>query len=422
MHRPNRILLQTTIAATENDWHIGRFSLLRGHLYSLRDADGDPLFDITASDRDPTGAPDSIPSRLDQSSFDHPWLFAVDVGDGLDRADCAVITRFRRRGGELLVARGHMDLGSSVRTLGGAGAAHFFHSKNPAPDPSRCCIDDTVTIDISSPNYHSGANGDSQHIEVMPSTHPMLSDPGSPTGAIRSTHRRFNLAMAFEPSGQWGRPSPNRPSTTSPTTTGIPRRARRVSSATPPARPCRNSAGAWRSIHLYMRRHLAGRRHGRPDATPPARRPSSIRPAPRRSRLMNLKPMHSDSPTPRWIEWSNLSLGIVLAISPWLAPDSNTTIIWNALISGSLIACIAANSLEESDSIGERANIALGLWLMLAPGLLAFSNQNGPTWICVLIGFAVTGLSGHQLSILKRLSATAPQHAGRATSPPRHNE
>jgi hypothetical protein len=36
--KPIRILLQTTIPTIEDDWSIGRFSLLAGHLASLTDA------------------------------------------------------------------------------------------------------------------------------------------------------------------------------------------------------------------------------------------------------------------------------------------------------------------------------------------------------------------------------------------------
>src|ERR1700761_4971890 len=125
MGEPTKILLQTTIPFTEDDWHIGRFSLLAEHLASL------PGIEVTARDRDPPGAPDSVLSRLDTSDFDQLWLFAVDVGDGLTTEDCAAISRFRHRGGGLMVTRDHMDLGSSVCTLGGVGDAHFFHSKNP---------------------------------------------------------------------------------------------------------------------------------------------------------------------------------------------------------------------------------------------------------------------------------------------------
>lgn len=233
MNPPIRILLQTTIPTTEDDWHIGRFGLLRDYLAGLRDADDAPLFEVSARDRDPLGAPDSVLSQLDRFSFDEMWLFAVDTGDGLTAEDCAAISRFRQRGGGLLVTRDHMDLGSSVCTLGGVGAAHFFHSKNPEPDPARHCIDDTETSDILWPNYHSGANGDFQHIRISEPRHPLLADPDSPDGAVHclpahphegavgkpaddptarviATGRssvsgvEFNLAVAFEPSPDGG--------------------------------------------------------------------------------------------------------------------------------------------------------------------------------------------------------------------------
>ncbi|UPG95163.1 hypothetical protein [Luteibacter aegosomatissinici] len=228
-----RILLQSTIPPTDDDWHIGRFSLLKETLSSMEGADGQPLFEVTARDRDPVGAPDSVLSRLDTSDYDQLWLFAVDVGDGLAPEDCEAIGRFRERGGGMLVARDHMDLGSSVCTLGGVGAAHFFHSKNPDPDTSRHQNDDTITTSIQWPNYHSGANGDYQTIEPVLPLHPVLHDPDAPDGALRFlpahphegavgqpagdstariiatgrselTGRTFNIAVAFEPHGRTG--------------------------------------------------------------------------------------------------------------------------------------------------------------------------------------------------------------------------
>jgi hypothetical protein len=233
MSQPCKILLQTTIPTVIDDWHIGRFSLLRDYLAGLRDIAGTPLFEVTARDRDPPGAPDSVLSQLDTSSFDEMWLFAVDTGDGLTEEDCVAISRFRQRGGGLLVTRDHMDLGCSVCTLGGVGAAHFFHSKNPDPDPARRRIDDTVTSDILWPNYHSGANGDFQPIRVSEPLHPVLTDPDSPDGAVHCLPAHphegavgkpandpsarviatghstvsgveFNLIVAFEPSADGG--------------------------------------------------------------------------------------------------------------------------------------------------------------------------------------------------------------------------
>lgn len=233
MTKPIPILLQTTIRTIEDDWHVGRFSLLRRFLAGLNADDGTPLFSVSARDRVPPGQPDPILSTLDKSDYKELWLFAVDTGDGLTHQDCAGISRFRQRGGGLLVARDHMDLGSSVCALGGVGAAHYFHSKNPEPDPTRHRIDDPYTREILWPNYHSGANGDYQEIQAAGAPHPVLFDPSAPSGLIRylpahphegavgapandptarviATGRSrvtgvtFNIAVAFEPSDAGG--------------------------------------------------------------------------------------------------------------------------------------------------------------------------------------------------------------------------
>src|SRR6058998_2701773 len=150
MKRPIRILLQTTIPETKDDWHIGRFSLLRDHLASLQDEAGNGLCQVTVRNRESDGGTDDpVLSTLDRSDFDELWLFAVDIGDGLTAVDCRGITRFRQRGGGVLATRDHQDLGSSLCTLGGVGRAHFFHTRNPDPDKSRRTIDDSATRSIS---------------------------------------------------------------------------------------------------------------------------------------------------------------------------------------------------------------------------------------------------------------------------------
>jgi hypothetical protein len=177
-----KILLQTTIPTVEDDWNIGRFSLLAAHLATLTGSDGAKLFNVVARDRDPLDGDDSVLSTLHDSDFDEMWLFAVDVGRGLTEADCAGVSKFRKRGGGLMVTRDHMDLGSSVCSLGGVGAAHFFHTKNLDPDESRRAIDDPYTTYILWPNYHSGANGDFQTIQVVEPPHPVLLDLEQPGG------------------------------------------------------------------------------------------------------------------------------------------------------------------------------------------------------------------------------------------------
>lgn len=232
MTKPTNVLLQTTIEPTANDWHIGRFSMLREYLASLTAPDGSRLFRVTARDRDRVGGPDSVLSALDRSDFDELWLFAVDTGEGLDDADRAGILRFRARGGAVMITRDHMDLGCSICALGPIGAAHVFHTHNhdgPVPPP-----DDRGTPYIHWPNFHSGANGDYQRVEAELPLHPVMRDDESETGAVMylpahphegavvapqsapfarviatgkslASGNRFNIAVAFERSATGGR-------------------------------------------------------------------------------------------------------------------------------------------------------------------------------------------------------------------------
>jgi hypothetical protein len=228
MKSPIRILLQTTIPATEDDWHVGRFSLLAEHLRGLKDEEGRPLCEVTTRDRVTNAdGDDEVLSRLDGADFDELWLFAVDTGDGLTAADCQGITRFRQRGGGIMSTRDHQDLGSSLCTLGGIGRAHFFHSKHQDPDESRRARDDRETENIDWPNYHSGSNGDYQTVTSAEPLHELLRNPASPSGRVEYfpahpheggigvpedesrarviatgvsgvTKRPFNLVVAFE--------------------------------------------------------------------------------------------------------------------------------------------------------------------------------------------------------------------------------
>lgn len=201
MQAPIRILLQTTIADTADDWHIGRFSLLQDFLGSQTDEEGAPLFEVTARDRH--GADnDPVLSNLASSDFDELWLFAVDAGDGIPAPDCEGISRFRERGGGLLVTRDHQDLGSSVCNLGGVGRAHFFHSTNPEPDESRRVPDDKETKTISWPNYHSGRNGDFQRISVVAPVHELLRNTASVSGVIEFLPAHPHEGAVGVPSGE----------------------------------------------------------------------------------------------------------------------------------------------------------------------------------------------------------------------------
>lgn len=223
-----KILLQTTIPTIEDDWNVGRFSLLHNYLAQLKDVAGNNLCEVTARDRETDeNGDDPVLSQLDNTDFDELWLIAVDTGDGLTETDCRGISRFRQRGGGILSTRDHNDLGSSLCTLGGVGRAHFFHSRHQDPDVSRRVRDDEGAPDISWPNYHSGNNGDYQKVKVVDPIHALMRSDDNASGVVeyfpahpheggvgvpeaeehvrvvakgvsRTTGREFNLVVAFD--------------------------------------------------------------------------------------------------------------------------------------------------------------------------------------------------------------------------------
>lgn len=172
-----RILLQTTIAYAEDDWHVGRFSLLAEHLAAAG-------HQVTARDREPdSSGNDPVLAGLSRDAFDELWLMGVDNGDGLGSEDVKGILRFRDAGGGILTARDHADLGSCIRNLASLGVVNHFHSYNPET-PDRCVQDDRDNPDLGYPNYHSGSNGAYQNIELLDPVHELFRSDRAPNGVI----------------------------------------------------------------------------------------------------------------------------------------------------------------------------------------------------------------------------------------------
>jgi hypothetical protein len=160
----SRILLQTTITESPDDWDISRFSLLADELRAAG-------HNVSARNRVSSDDADPVLSRLDEMEYDQLWLMAVDLGDGLTAADAYALRRFRENGGGVLTARDHQDLGCCLNRLGSLGVVNEFHDRSV--DPSTMC-DDRDTPAISWPNYHSGANGDYQPVLIDGPAHELL--------------------------------------------------------------------------------------------------------------------------------------------------------------------------------------------------------------------------------------------------------
>jgi hypothetical protein len=181
--RPIRLLLQTTIPRADDDWHVGRFSMLCDHLAGWRGADGGAVCEVTARDR-AGAADDPVLSHLADMAFDELWLFAVDTGQGLTPREREALFEFHARGGGILTARDHQDLGASLCGIPCLGPLEHFHCLQPESEEARRQPDDG-NARISWPNYHSGWNGDLQSIVATSPAHPLLFRDGrSPAGGI----------------------------------------------------------------------------------------------------------------------------------------------------------------------------------------------------------------------------------------------
>jgi hypothetical protein len=107
-----RILLQTSIAFTADDWHVGRFSMLAREL-------GRTAL-VTARNRTPDeSGDDPVLAGLDRADFEQIWVLAVDGGRAFSAVEVAALNRFQRSGGGVLTARDHQNMGSgSARSMG----------------------------------------------------------------------------------------------------------------------------------------------------------------------------------------------------------------------------------------------------------------------------------------------------------------
>ena len=110
----------------------------------------------------------------------------------------------------------------------------------------------------------------------------------------------------------------------------------------------------------------------------------------------------SATTTESWIDWTNLVLGAVLLVSPWLGLGGGGSVAANAVVCGFVVACAAGAALAKPSLGAERTNAWVGVWLMVAPWVLAFSGNAGATWTSITIGLAITCFAGIQITRLKR--------------------
>jgi SPW repeat-containing protein len=94
----------------------------------------------------------------------------------------------------------------------------------------------------------------------------------------------------------------------------------------------------------------------------------------------------------RWQDWVMLAFGAWLFFSPfYLGYDSTTGIAAaNSYIVGTLVAIFAVCSLANPEQWEERINLALGIWLILAPLVLQFRANRIAMANEIILGILIT--------------------------------
>ncbi|GJE39352.1 SPW repeat protein [Methylobacterium persicinum] len=94
----------------------------------------------------------------------------------------------------------------------------------------------------------------------------------------------------------------------------------------------------------------------------------------------------------------NILLGALLILSPWLLGlEYETAVARNALISGIAIAGVAAIALDRTYDWEEFLNLAVGMWVAMAPWVFGFADGGFMMWTHLIIGLAVAVVAAFEL-------------------------
>jgi hypothetical protein len=106
----------------------------------------------------------------------------------------------------------------------------------------------------------------------------------------------------------------------------------------------------------------------------------------------------------RWQDWASFTLGLWLALSPWIVGyTQHESATGNAVFLGLALALGCHFEAAFDESAPEWINLAAGLWLVTAPFVLGFSAAHVATANSIAVGSLVAVLAGSALSLDKDL-------------------
>jgi hypothetical protein len=116
-------------------------------------------------------------------------------------------------------------------------------------------------------------------------------------------------------------------------------------------------------------------------------------------------------PSSGWHDWAIFTLGLWLAVSPWLvgyAGDPEATA--NAAFAGLLLA-VAAHFEASCELSIHGLDLGAGLWLVIAPFVLGFDGDAVAAANCVAVGAAVAALAASSLELDRNLVKLLASHS-----------
>jgi hypothetical protein len=124
---------------------------------------------------------------------------------------------------------------------------------------------------------------------------------------------------------------------------------------------------------------------------------------------------HAYDRTARWPDGANLILAAWLFISPWVlqfaftgAPGGSVAA-WNAWVLGVVVFLVALSTMGRRFVKGQEwLNLVLGVWIFIAPWVLAFAGRNStPAWDHWIVGALIFLVSAGAVSTTRTAPASA---------------
>lgn len=91
----------------------------------------------------------------------------------------------------------------------------------------------------------------------------------------------------------------------------------------------------------------------------------------------------------RWRDWLLLAFGVWLVISPFVLGYGGPGVgmaMWNPIIVGVAVIIFAAAVVMKPQQWEEWINLVLGVWLILAPFILGFTQLQAALWNHLIVG------------------------------------